>query len=199
MQKAALRKRMRAELECSPSDAILERNVTHDPEFLDAQNILCYMSFGAEVPTHGIIRTAWDMGKTVAIPRCESAPRRIDWHVIHSFDGLVTNAFGIAEPAPHKSTLLDFGCTQSCIAIVPGLLFDERGYRLGYGGGYYDRFLSSFDGCTIGVCRESHLCKSLERMGVIEPHDIPVDIVVTEKRVLHTKHCTKWQQAYQSN
>lgn len=187
MQKSVLRKQARNVLACSPLDAHLEQNVVQIPEFRDAQYVLCYLSFGKEVPTRGIISAAWDAGKTVAIPRCEEGPRRLDWHVIHGFDGLVSSSFGIEEPAPDQGTLLNCNTGEPSAAIVPGLIFDEQGFRLGYGGGYYDRFLSAFAGTTIGVCRESQMRKSLYDLGVIEPHDIPVDIVVTENQIIYTK------------
>ncbi|OUP06489.1 hypothetical protein B5F33_10055 [Collinsella sp. An2] len=67
------------------------------------------------------------------------------------------------------------------VAIVPGLAFDRRGYRLGYGGGYYDAFLRSFPGVSVGLCRSAALFEDLGDLGALEPHDVPVDVVVTEQ------------------
>ncbi len=70
------------------------------------------------------------------------------------------------------------------IALVPGLAFDEHGYRIGYGGGYYDAFLSAFPGFTVGLCYEDLLQDDLAALGCLEPHDIAVDLVATEAQLL---------------
>lgn len=71
-------------------------------------------------------------------------------------------------------------CAACALALVPGIAFDRRGFRLGYGGGYYDAFLSAFAGTSLGLCRSSSLFGSLGALGAREPHDVPVSVVVTE-------------------
>ena len=89
------------------------------------------------------------------------------------------------RPAEHRVSDVACGHPSACdaryVAIVPGLAFDRRGYRLGYGGGYYDAFLRSFPGVSVGLCRSTSLFEDLGDLGVLEMHDVPVDVVVTEQ------------------
>ena len=91
-------------------------------------------------------------------------------------------AFGIEEP-PQAWPSLGEGevLAPGVVAIVPGLAFDRTGMRLGYGGGYYDRFLRSFAGTSVGLCPEALLVRSLAQAGAADGHDMPVDVVVSER------------------
>lgn len=179
-------RRVRAEL--SPSDrtvidaAICER-LSSTAEYQAARVVLCYVSFGAEVDTRPLIERAWADGKVVAAPRCVPGTRDMEWYRITSFDGLLRSAFGVQEPDPHTMPQLDADVAPSLV-VVPGLTFDASGFRLGYGGGFYDVFLSTFHGAAVGLCREAQLSASLPDAGVIDAHDRRVDAVVTESRVL---------------
>lgn len=70
------------------------------------------------------------------------------------------------------------------MALVPGLTFDAAGYRLGYGGSFYDTFLAMFDGVSVGLCREAQLTQTLISDGIIDTHDLLVQLVVAEQRVI---------------
>ena len=185
-EKAELRKRMRTLRKRDACDGTIADVVCGLPEFERAGMILTYASFGSEVPTYDIMRRAWLEGKRVALPRCGSEPHVMTWHVVESVEGLVCSSFGMREPPFDCATQLslqDVSC-EDALALVPGLCFDEGGYRLGYGGGYYDAFLADFGGTSIGLCREADLLHSLAELGVLEAHDIPVDMVVTQRRCL---------------
>lgn len=149
----------------------------------EAEVVLSYLSFGSEVDTRGIIERAWAAGKAVALPRCVPGTRMMQWYRVHSFDGLERNRLGMDEPRPDPACeqLTDTG--ERMLALVPGLAFDTSGYRLGYGGGFYDTFLAGFNGVSVGLCRELLLRESLQNEGVVESHDLPVQLVVTERRV----------------
>ncbi|MCI1665045.1 MAG: 5-formyltetrahydrofolate cyclo-ligase [Atopobiaceae bacterium] len=187
-------------------DDLVATAVRHLPEFVSADLVLSYLSLGSEVETRGIIRTAWAAGKTVALPRCVDGPcdaedsrdmagprdmvgpRDMEWFRVDSLDGLVMGEHGIEEPPRDPSRLVgETAISASTIAIVPGLAFDAAGFRLGYGGGYYDVFLSTFPGTSVGLCREGSLRANLTRDGAVGRHDVPVDIVVTEGRVLRPR------------
>lgn len=163
------------------ADACITRAVRTLPQFEAAPLILSYLSFDREVNTRALIECAWTAGKQVALPRCEQESV-MSWHYVDSFDDLVTSRFGIDEPDPSVHPELDLSQAGSyALALVPGLTFDRAGYRLGYGGGYYDRFLGEFSGTSVGLCRASTFVESLQGLGVIDAHDLPVDLVITDR------------------
>lgn len=184
--KCALRahfKRVRRELgeaRRTAADVRIEANVLALPAFVEAEVLLAYLDFGSEVRTRGIIQAAWDAGKVVALPWCVPGTHEMRWYRVTSFDALVRSPLGVEEPVPDPANeqLLDTG--QRMLALVPGLTFDAAGYRLGYGGGFYDTFLAGFRGVSVGLCRETTLSRDLRAVGVIDEHDLPVDLVVSE-------------------
>ena len=181
--KDALRARFRAVREglgaCERArvDAAICEHVVALDAFAQAETVLSYLSFGAEVDTRGIIGRAWQLGKRVCLPRCVSGTREMSWHVVESLDGLLRSPFGVEEPEDDDATRIDVAAAGPAIALVPGLTFDARGFRLGYGGGYYDAFLARFRGCSVGLCRTAQLS---ERLAALDGHDLPVQLVVTE-------------------
>ena len=186
-RKRALRKlllRERAEQtpdERASIDTRIEHRVVAAPAFVQSETVLIYLSFASEVETRGIIRAALKLGKAVALPRV-CAARSLRWYRVDSLDGLRVSSFGIKEPPPHENREVVPGSAPG--HVVPGLAFDCQGFRLGYGGGFYDVFLASFPGVSIGLCREPQLCASLDDLGVIDSHDRRVDFVVTEQRMV---------------
>ncbi|MBQ9001213.1 MAG: 5-formyltetrahydrofolate cyclo-ligase [Eggerthellaceae bacterium] len=163
------------------ADAAIAEHVRALPEFEQADAVFTYLSVGAEVDTRRIIRMAWDAGKLVAVPRCVPNSNEMRWHRLESFDGLELGAFGIEEPPDDASTLVEVpapGSNTRAVALVPGYSFDKAGYRLGYGGGFYDVFLPRFGGISIGLCRAAQLSPSPLPC---DPHDVPVDIVICDE------------------
>ena len=155
------------------------------PAWRYAPLVLAYLSFGSEVETRGLVRAAWAEGRRVAVPRCTSRERAggpepaLDWVEIRSLKGLVPGAFGIEEPSEAWPALGEReALAPDVVALVPGLVFDRAGMRLGYGGGYYDRFLQAVPGTSVGLCPDALLVGSLAKLGVTETHDVPVDLVV---------------------
>lgn len=190
-RKDALRRRMKdvrkrlGVAERERVDDAIARNLFATDSWQQAHTVFTYLSFGSEVDTRRIIEEAWRAGKTVALPRCVDGARMMAWHRVASLDGLVRSTFGVEEPPDDPATLIDPTATQNgpTIAIVPGLAFDPQGFRIGYGGGFYDAFLARFPGTTIGLCREAQLVPSLLEAGVLEEHDAPVHLVVSEAGV----------------
>ncbi len=192
---AALAKRtMRAHLkslraalpraERAAADAAIAARLFGSPEFRDADLIASYLSIGEEVDTHGIIGRAWQEGKTVALPRCAKGSRIMRWYSVTSLEGLERSPFGVLEPVADPDREVDLKRSPSSLALVPGLAFDMQGFRLGYGGGFYDTFLADFPGVSLGLCREAQLIESLDARGVVSAHDLPVDAVVTDRRMI---------------
>ncbi len=165
-------------------DAAITARLTELPAYREARLVLPYLSFGSEIDTYALIEHAWADGKTVALPRCVEGTREMEWYRIESFDGLVRSSIGVLEPVRDPQALVSVGATPHELVVVPGLTFDLSGYRLGYGGGFYDTFLAGFDGTKVGLCRTCQLCRDLRVAGFIDEHDLPVDVVVTEGGVL---------------
>ncbi len=150
------------------------KHVLELAEIKKAKTVLCYVSTATEVDTKKLISSLIDEGKTVAVPKCIAGTRDMKFYCISSLEQTEKGTFGVLEPNLDKcERLRDF---RSCACIIPGLMFDSEGFRLGYGKGYYDRFLSKFSGTKIGICFEKCCVEKL-------PHgfyDVAADIVVTE-------------------
>lgn len=144
--------------------------------YKNCDELLIYVSFDIEVCTHKIIETALKE-KKVYCPRCVPGTNIIEFFSIKSKNDLVSGSYGILEPKHDISPQNLFSDKSVC--VVPGLSFDSRGYRLGFGKGYYDRFLSDFNGAKVGVCYESFLCEHLPS----DDYDISVGYLITEKDV----------------
>jgi 5-formyltetrahydrofolate cyclo-ligase len=178
-----IRKELGAE-RCSAIDACIEQRLLALPEFTETEVLLAYLDFGPEIRTRGIIQAAWDAGKTVALPWCVPGTHEMRWFKIASFDNLVRSSLGVEEPVPAKESEQLLGTGQRMMALVPGLTFDAHGFRLGYGGGFFDTFLAKFDGVSVGLCREVQFSDDLRSEGIIDVHDLPAQLVVTERRIM---------------
>lgn len=164
------------------ADEAIARRVAALPEFAAADTVLTYLSFGAEVDTRALIRRAWGAGKRVALPCCVPGTRVMEWYVVETLEGLVKCRFGMEEPARDPACAVDPASAGTrALALVPGLAFDRRGFRVGYGGGFYDRFLATFIGASAGLVRDGALLSALPGL---EAHDVPVGIVVAESEVI---------------
>ena len=177
MDKKAFRKAVLQEIEelseeyIKASDKGIFENIAALPEFVAAKTIFAYISEKREPDTVRIIRKALEMGKTVALPVSYDGGH-MEPRVIKSLDELVTGKFGI--PAPQEDAPV-LSVEEIDLIIVPAVTFGKDGYRLGRGGGYYDRFLEKFRGFSVGLGREK-----LVREVPTESHDMPVDCLVTE-------------------
>lgn len=145
-------------------------------EYRPSTTLLVYVSTDIEVSTREIIENAWADGKKVAVPRCIPDTRDMEFHYITSFDDLAPGTFSVLEPSETLPVVTDFA---GCLMIVPGMQFDMNGYRIGYGKGYYDRYMVRFTGISAGICYSDEL----------KPHmfhgryDRPVNIVVTDQKI----------------
>lgn len=169
-----MRKNMHPEYkqEC---DVAIANEFLRSTSYTRSNVILTYCSTPIEVDTRMIIQAALDDGKRVACPRCIDSTRYMDFYYINSLEDLKPGSFGVLEPEENKTTL--YKGADRPICIVPGLAFDHWGYRLGYGKGYYDRFLADYRGWTVGLCYSACIEYKL-------PHgrfDRPVDRLITEK------------------
>lgn len=142
--------------------------------FKSAEAILFYAPKEPEVDISPLFDYALSMNKRIAFPRCEK-DNTLAFHYAEP-NQLILGHFGILEP---KETAPICRATDSSICLVPALLFDSEGFRLGYGKGYYDRFLSDYHGKSIGIARNDFILPKLPR----DTFDLAVDILASETGV----------------
>jgi 5-formyltetrahydrofolate cyclo-ligase len=149
------------------------------PEFQKARKILFYVSFGSEVETLQTIREAIKMGKVVAVPSTDKKKHTMVASQVVDLDKeLEEGSYGI--PEPKKEFIRELPVEGFDMVVVPAVAFDKGGYRIGYGGGYYDRFLLKTNALKVGLAFDFQVVDSLPR----EEHDLPVDKIVTENHIL---------------
>jgi len=162
-------------------DLNLAENLFKVKEFVSAETVLCYMSMQNEVDTKEIINCLFKLHKRVALPRCVDLDGKMEFYLISDFSSLEKSRFGVLEPkANENARLTDF---NKAVCIMPALAFDIKGNRLGYGKGYYDRFLSTYPICKIGICHDDFVFESIP----YQRYDIAADIVVTDKKLIYVK------------
>lgn len=139
--------------------------------YKQAKSIYAYLSYNQEVRTEGIIRRALADGKRVAVPKVFGDDMKFLW--IDDLDHIAPGAYNIPEPIADDPEADDV----SAMILMPGLAFDVEGHRLGYGGGFYDRYLAEHhDHTLVALCYDFQLFDHLET----EAHDIPVDLVIAD-------------------
>ncbi|KKK10111.1 5-formyltetrahydrofolate cyclo-ligase [Bacillus sp. L_1B0_12] len=161
--------------------SLLHEHVLQLPEWKQAKTIALTMSRGKEIPTMPLIEKAWEEGKTVCIPTCFPKTKEMVFYEYTPETKMTSSYFGLLEPDPLESTVVHKEAID--LIIVPGVCFDQRGYRIGYGGGYYDRYLADYHGTTLALCLSVQQVDHLPA----EPHDIPVSIMVSEKGTFYQK------------
>ena len=178
--KAELRKKILQEMKALSQEqkqaidqALTERLLQH-PFYQEAKVIATYLSFPHEFQTQGLIEQALKDDKKVLIPKTYSKGR-MDF-VVYRPQQLVKTSFGLLEPQGDLEVVDAF---QIDLIHVPGLVFTTEGYRIGYGGGYYDRYLKHFPGHTLSTVYPCQI-----RDFIPEDHDIPVQEVLIDERNL---------------
>lgn len=153
----------------------VQEHVIKSREFQSARIVGAYFATGSEVRTDILISEAKSLGKIVALPRTEGD--RINFYEMSPTAELAAGRFGIMEPPPaHPARKID-------VFVVPGIAFDKKGYRFGYGKGYYDRYLAEKKPkFTIGLAYNFQLLESLPH----NAHDEKMDAVMTEDGILYT-------------
>ena len=155
------------------------RNILATNEYKSADTILLYFQTKSEPDLRLLASIAQKDQKDVAYPISKNESKTLDFRIVRDFSELRVGAYGILEPddAAKKPIL-----TGNTLCIVPALAIDRSGYRLGYGGGYYDRFLSTFEGNAIVAIHSSLLCDRLPRYDT----DVPIKTIITQTGVLTT-------------
>ena len=154
-------------------------------EFVTAKTLAFYVSFKSEVLTGTMIREALSLGKAVVVPITDLANRRLKLSRIVDYTAdLAPGTWGILEPKPDRIRLMSL--KEVDLIITPGAAFDQKGYRMGYGGGFYDSLLKSVQERRPSVALAFEL-QMVEEVPVESGHDEPVEIIITEERVIRCK------------
>ena len=181
MSKNAIRKRMLSRRDGLSALEIASLSWEVAAQFLSsatyaaASTLALYSSIRSEVATSGIFAAAVQAGKQVLYPR--TVGTTLEFVKVETLEALESSRFGICEPRMGEA----FPLTKVDLVVLPGVAFDEKGIRLGYGLGCYDRVFAAADRPTlVGLAYDFQVVASLPR----EEHDIPVDFVVTERKIL---------------
>lgn len=185
---AAQKRRMREEMNArrnallphartAKSHAIAER-LGGLPAYADAQYPLIYVSMPSEVQTLPLIDSRLAAGRPVAVPKVEG--EGLAMYEIASVSDLAPGVWGILEPQPEVAVLADPDRVD--VVVIPGVVFDLEGHRLGYGRAYYDRLLRLLGGhaAKVALAFEVQLARAVPS----EPHDVHMDYVITEDRLI---------------
>jgi 5-formyltetrahydrofolate cyclo-ligase len=153
----------------------IQKNLKKIEAYRDAQTIACYYSIGSEVKTQDIMQEIISEGKTLALPKIDND--MLVFYNVKKFEDLEKGEFGIMEPKQNCSVLTKFD-----IILVPAVAMTSVGQRLGYGKGFYDRFLAGKDITTVALTYSRLIVKHIPR----SDDDISIQWVVTEDKVIKT-------------
>ncbi len=178
MSKTALRNAMKkkllamGELDYSAFSAEIKNQLTTSLEWEAAKTVGITISTGREVDTKEVIEEGWRQQKRIVVPKCFPDRKELKFFEITSFDELEDSFYSLKEPI---TTMTPFVSKEEIdLLIVPGIVFDKRGYRIGYGGGYYDRYLSNYQNKTVSLAFSFQILKEIPN----ETYDIPVEKII---------------------
>lgn len=163
----------------SEKDRLICCNFLSSELYVNSNDILCYCSAGSEIDTSLILSNVLKDGKRLFLPKCTDNRGNMIFYQVKDLSLLKVGMFGIKEPSESGEPFVN-GVNAVC--VVPGLSFDHLGHRLGYGGGYYDRFLEKFTIKSAGLCYNKLISDELPA----EEHDLPVDYIFTENKVIRS-------------
>lgn len=149
--------------------------------FRYAKTLLAYYPRENEVDIRPALEAALAAGKKLALPRCEGE-HKMRYHFVTTLSGLIPGSYGIPEPAA-EAPLYEESNESSTLCLVPGVVFDRHGYRIGYGGGYYDRFLHNFRGSVVGVVYRDFIIPSLP----YGRYDLALPVMITDGGIVCAK------------
>lgn len=157
----------------------IQESILRREDYKRAECVFVYISIGAEVETKELIKQAWKDGKTVAVPQTAKG-RRMYFLPITSFDALQKSKFGMYEPSGSEEEKLI--PQKNDLFLAPGVVFDRKKNRMGYGGGYYDRYFAEHRNIRkIGLAFQMQVQEETLPM---EETDIPLDEIITENGVI---------------
>jgi 5-formyltetrahydrofolate cyclo-ligase len=161
-------------------DALIKQGLFSLPEFIAAKTVFFYASFRSEVETLSMIKESLKLGKRIVLPKVDKERHMLRLYEIKDISELSPGYMGIPEPLLPNDRLVSLDDFD--LVIIPGVVFDYSGNRLGYGTGYYDIFLSKSEGKKpiVALAYEEQLVDSIPA----ETHDVKINAIVTDKRVI---------------
>ena len=184
-EKKLLREKYRALREAIPAerraalDARIMAHIEASASYRYAKTLLAYAPIGAEIDIMPLLSRALASGRRIALPRTRGHGE-MTFHYVTSLSELISGKFGIREPREDAPLYTD---TPLCLCLVPGVTYDLRGYRIGYGGGYYDRFLRQRQIATLGLIYSESISPRIPA----GRYDCAVRALATENGILPTK------------
>lgn len=154
---------------------LIAQTLFQHPLWKSAETIGITISNFPEVDTYQIIRKAWEEEKKVVIPKCFPKERTMDFRLLKHFNELESVYYHLYEPIEAKTTIVEPDNID--LLIVPGLAFTKDGDRLGFGGGYYDRFLTKYSGDTLSIAFPEQIVNEIP----VNAHDIRVKEIITSE------------------
>lgn len=145
-----------------------------------SQSIGVTVSQAHEWSTYPIIEKGWEEHKNVSVPKCDPKDKQMQFYHLEGYHQLETVYFGLKEPDPRISK--EIKKNEIDLLLVPGLLFSDQGYRIGYGGGFYDRFLHDYDGISVMIASEQQRHNPLP----VDQYDQRVDYILSERGMIKT-------------
>ncbi|WHY84719.1 5-formyltetrahydrofolate cyclo-ligase [Neobacillus novalis] len=185
--KTSLRKQMKEKLAMLSKPAYedysgkIAAKLFEDENWIQAQVVGITVSKAPETDTYQIIRKAWELGKQVAVPKCYPEERTLSFRTLSEFSQLESVYYGLLEPIVDLTS--EVPSEEIDLLIVPGAAYTREGYRLGFGGGYYDRYLTNYFGKTLSLAFNEQIIPQFP----VEGHDIPVSKIITNLEVIQTK------------
>jgi 5-formyltetrahydrofolate cyclo-ligase len=163
---------------------MIKKQLFEQDEYKKAHAVMFYAAFGSEVPTSEIIESALKDGKIVILPIADMRSNNLMLRRINDLAHLTESEYGIPEPIIEHTD--DFKAENIDLVIVPGIAFDEEGWRIGYGGGFYDRFMQLLgtDVPLLSIAFELQVVPKIPA----ESHDLPVDKIITENRIIDARN-----------
>ncbi|MGB7604338.1 MAG: 5-formyltetrahydrofolate cyclo-ligase [Lutisporaceae bacterium] len=162
------------------AEKLIVDNLLKLDQFIKSKNVFCYLSFRSEVPTTNIIKYCQQNEKNVYIPICNDDTKEMIISLYDKDVELIASSYGVQEASPETIKISDRNILDT--ALMPGAVFDIKGYRIGYGAGYYDKFYTHTDKQIYKIA----LAYSFQIVDEVpkDDFDIPVNCIITEKGII---------------
>lgn len=163
-----------SETERKNKEKVLYEKLFENKNFKNANCIALTIPFGTEINTYPIIEKLFSCNKVVCAPICEKETKKMTFYRIKSLDDLIDGYYGIKTPPEIKENIIEKDNID--LILVPGVGFDSKNFRIGFGGGYYDRYLKDYNGHTISLAFKEQIIDKVPK----NEFDLPVELVITD-------------------